>query len=449
MARVFIYLVLFILLIVVAIKLTSENLSKTFISRESNNCPVKNYGALVVDLNGDGIMLLPLESSNAMFDLTGSGFANKVGWISKGEAFLVWDKNEDGNINDISELFGGLNQSGFALLATYDFNKDGKIDSHDEIFFKLKLWRDSNGDGRTDKGELFSLSDAGIKSINLNPKQVDINRNGNKITEISKVELENGKQLSIAHVNFQVDRLYSYYNRDVKLVEEVIGLPWIKGYGFLPDLPIAMSLDSTLLKMVKDATEEQDLIVLLNKFERIIYRWAKVDAATPEELGLHLYILQIDRTNRMVKFLDGEQMKIEQLGAISRFSGENFFELRCKGNTLDSRKMTAAWNTMFAGLLARFAVETEKVADVILAYYDFYVDRIVLEDDFNIEEFEKRVKELLYSGDQQKIAKGFLALIIMNEHDSKRALKLIKKLKNQLPQEVLSNPYATYALNLD
>ncbi len=36
---------------------------------------------LVIDLDGDGIELTDIKESTAMFDLTGSGFANKVGWI--------------------------------------------------------------------------------------------------------------------------------------------------------------------------------------------------------------------------------------------------------------------------------------------------------------------------------------------------------------------------------
>jgi hypothetical protein len=44
---------------------------------------------LVIDLDGDGIKLVNINKSNAMFDLTGSGFANKTGWISSGDAFLL------------------------------------------------------------------------------------------------------------------------------------------------------------------------------------------------------------------------------------------------------------------------------------------------------------------------------------------------------------------------
>ena len=61
---------------------------------------------LVIDLDGDGIKLVNINQSNVMFDLTGSGFANKTGWISSGDAFLVWDRNNDNRINTPGEKLG-------------------------------------------------------------------------------------------------------------------------------------------------------------------------------------------------------------------------------------------------------------------------------------------------------------------------------------------------------
>ena len=89
-------------------------------------------------------------------------------------------------------------------------------------------------------------------------------------------------------MNFELDRLYSYYNREVILNPEIVGLPWVMGYGFMPDLPIAMSMDETLLQKVKDAVEETDLAKLKEKFEKIIFRWAGVENIREEELGISL-----------------------------------------------------------------------------------------------------------------------------------------------------------------
>ncbi|AEE13729.1 hypothetical protein Thena_0077 [Thermodesulfobium narugense DSM 14796] len=208
---------------------------------------------LVIDLSGKGIRLTDINSSKAMFDLTGSGFANKVGWITNDEGFLVLDKNNNGKVDDISEMFGNSSTSGFQSLSAYDANKDGKIDSSNPIFKDLKVWQDTNNDGITEPGELKSLSELGIKSISLNAQRTNITQNGNQITQIASVEKEDGTTLQAADVNLTLNKLYSYYNKDVQLNPDILGLPWIKGYGFMPDLPIAMSLDTTLLNMVSSA----------------------------------------------------------------------------------------------------------------------------------------------------------------------------------------------------
>jgi len=165
-----------------------------------------------------------------------------VGWVSPDDGFLVWDRNGNGRVDDITEMFGNATQSGFQALSLYDTNRDGKIDAFDDVFKNLKVWQDRDGDGRTDEGELMTLDEAGIKAINLNTQKTNINQGGNEITEVGTVEHTDGTKTQAGNVNFELDRLYSYYNREVKLNPEIIGLPWVKGYGFMPDLPIAKFL---------------------------------------------------------------------------------------------------------------------------------------------------------------------------------------------------------------
>jgi hypothetical protein len=61
-------------------------------------------------------------------------------WIIYG--FLVLDANGNGRIDDISEMFGDRFQGGYAELAGYDSNHDGKISLGDLIWSELKVWQD-------------------------------------------------------------------------------------------------------------------------------------------------------------------------------------------------------------------------------------------------------------------------------------------------------------------
>lgn len=48
-----------------------------------------------------------------------------------------------------------------------DSNGDGKISVADAAFGSLRIWRDLDGDGVTDAGELWSLTESGIAEISL------------------------------------------------------------------------------------------------------------------------------------------------------------------------------------------------------------------------------------------------------------------------------------------
>src|SRR3546814_13416144 len=94
-------------------------------------------------------------------------------WIGADDGFLVRDLNQDGAITTGLEMFGSNTrlqdgttaEHGFAALRELDSNQDGVIDSQDAAFSELKIWRDANDNGRTDIGELLSLSEAGIASL--------------------------------------------------------------------------------------------------------------------------------------------------------------------------------------------------------------------------------------------------------------------------------------------
>jgi len=129
---------------------------------------------LVLDLDGDGIELKRRKKSEARFDMDGNGIADDTGWIGKDDGFLVVDLNGDGRIAAAELSLLGLKpdaRSGLEALATLDSKHDGKLDSGDDRFAEVKVWRDRNGNGVAEAGELASLAEHGITSISLTAQQ--------------------------------------------------------------------------------------------------------------------------------------------------------------------------------------------------------------------------------------------------------------------------------------
>lgn len=102
---------------------------------------------LVLDLDGDGVELVPVDQSQAHFDFDFDGFREKTGWVAADDGTLIADRNQNGVVDGVEELFGSPTQDGFSALALEDANGDGRIDMADPIFATLRVWRDLNGDG--------------------------------------------------------------------------------------------------------------------------------------------------------------------------------------------------------------------------------------------------------------------------------------------------------------
>ena len=173
---------------------------------------------LVLDLEGDGIELLPY-TKGVYFDIDNDGFKERVGWLSASDAQLARDVNRNGIIDDITELFGDDLISAFLKLSLLDSNKDGVIDESDESFGKLLVWQDKNLNGYSEPDELKTLKEHGIKSISLSTTKVARVIEGNTITEISKFAYEDGREYEVADVHYHNDDMDSWYNTDRSIYE--------------------------------------------------------------------------------------------------------------------------------------------------------------------------------------------------------------------------------------
>ena len=102
----------------------------------------------------------------------------RVYWPEKNAPgyFLVLDRNKNNKIESKEELFSDKTfENGFEALKAFDVNKDGILDKNDIIFSQLKLWQDKNGDGISQKEELYNASSK-IKSISLKYQKGHVNR---------------------------------------------------------------------------------------------------------------------------------------------------------------------------------------------------------------------------------------------------------------------------------
>jgi Ca2+-binding RTX toxin-like protein len=166
---------------------------------------------LVIDLNHNGVELTRIENGT-FFDIDNDGFAERTAWVSGTDGFLARDLNGNGKIDGQSELFGNASTSGFAALTTLDSTADGMINASDTGFGTLRVWRDLNGNGVTDAGELKTLAETGITSISLATTVPTTTSNaGNTITATSTVTFADATTSTIANViltNTQIETKY-------------------------------------------------------------------------------------------------------------------------------------------------------------------------------------------------------------------------------------------------
>jgi hypothetical protein len=170
-----------------------------------NICLTFYITPLVMDMNGDGINLLAQEAG-VMFDMNNDGVQDHTTWVSQDDGLLAIDLNNDGIINNQSELFGNNEtvSDGFANLEQYDSNGDGVINVADDVFSKLLVWQDANSDGISQAEEMYSLFDLGVIGINLNATLTNQQVADGLITHVSSFQYADGSEGKIVDAQFNV-----------------------------------------------------------------------------------------------------------------------------------------------------------------------------------------------------------------------------------------------------
>lgn len=140
------------------------NLSREFFNENHTSIRIGEAlkDPLVINFDGKST---ELTSRNFLFDLDSDGKEDQISFVKSGSGFLAIDKNNDGIINDGSELFGPSSGNGFTELKKYDSDGNQFIDEADPIYEKLRIWiRDDNNPNNP---RLIALGDKNIGAIYL------------------------------------------------------------------------------------------------------------------------------------------------------------------------------------------------------------------------------------------------------------------------------------------
>lgn len=247
---------------------------------------------LAIDLDGDGVETVSVDNG-VYFDHDGNGFAEKTGWISSDDALLVRDINENGQIDNGSELFGDQTilsngekaANGFEALADLDSNHDGVFDGDDEAFGEIKVWQDINEDGKVDRDELLSLEQAGITSIDLNYQNQSVTDiNGNEHLQTSSFTKIDGTTGTVTDVWLKTDLMSTTDQVQIEIPAEIAALPNIQTIGNVHSLHTAMALDTTgaLKTLVEQYAAETNPVARETILLNLIYTWVGVIDVDPE-----------------------------------------------------------------------------------------------------------------------------------------------------------------------
>ncbi len=265
--------------------------------RQAQASNIQRIDPLILDLDGDGIETTHINNSNAFFDLDLNGFAENTSWAKGDDGFLVLDRNQDGIINNATELFGDrtlLNDgvtyasSGFQALAEYDDNQDGLIDAGDSIYSLLRVWQDADGNGVSAASELKSLLDLGIVSIALSYLNTGITDAADNIqVRVGEFTRTDGTTSAIGEYLFNRDTANSIDEPIANLPPEIAELPNIQGAGNVASLHKAMADDTSgdLQDLVEAFIAEDDVAARNVLMEQILIKWTGSDTISPTSRG--------------------------------------------------------------------------------------------------------------------------------------------------------------------
>lgn len=281
--------------------------------------PPPSSGAFVVSLVPNESLerlFISADETKFYFDLDDNGGGDHVSWVTDRAAMLFIDRNNNGLLDDGSELLEANDETLWKQLEELDVNGDRVIDTKDPGYQSFMFCRGGH-DGHPCTANLKKAFPASkiIEKIYLGKPEVvssHLQRKYWKMTlppraaseraqvfhSFLKVRLANGRDSQIYLMFFDIDPLNKnftlFHEKPDGLADtflEFSGLPNLRGYGRLTDLYVAMHRDPVLKEYVTDLSLSQPDILLFNpelaekKCSDILFRWGEVDGVDPDSRG--------------------------------------------------------------------------------------------------------------------------------------------------------------------
>ncbi len=344
---------------------------------------------ILIDLNGDGIKTTTLENG-IFFDHENDGFMETSAWADENDGILAIDKNNNGNIDNGTEIFGDsyvktdgtVAKDGFDALKDLDSNNDNIINSSDEQFGNIKILK---GDGA-----MLTLEEAGIVSIKLNKT------NSNKTDESGNTQLStstfiktDGTTGIVGDYNLQVDKMNSLAVEWLDETEDVSSLPEVMGSGTMHSLHQAILRDESgeLKQLFENYLSEQSALNRKNLVASLLYKWAGVE--------------NVDSTSR------GENVDAKKLAVLEKFMGEDFIGLDKSGNPNDQAGnfLEAAFSKLADNIYATIESQT-----VLKPLFDMITINFSTENNeysYNLDKIQEHIDNAIVNN--ESVGKDILA----------------------------------------
>ncbi|MBE2986669.1 hypothetical protein CCAL12920_08095 [Campylobacter sp. RM12920] len=258
----------------------------------------KFYDPLVIALDGG---MPSIKNDRIAFDIDADGEVDQISRLGANSGFLALDLNENGAIDDGSELFGIRSGDGFVDLAKFDDDGNGWIDENDEIFNKLRIWQ-NNDDGK----RLLALGEVGVGAIFLGSAQGNFSFKNDINTEMAKLRstglflFENGRAGAIAQIDFA-----KRDENDLLELGALNGLgDTLEGFGgrdtfaFISDQVGEQKEDDKKFKPIKGESKNTQTYTYEDKFKEHFFK----------------ELLKADRENsiRVIKLMEKAEQKVDK-----------------------------------------------------------------------------------------------------------------------------------------